>query len=116
MLHPLHTLLAATLHRLLHVLRKRGAVVALEGQPAAPEPQRGAAGVGGGHGAGLAATPTIDPGERLGGLAEDETSLQPVDVSNRLPTTRGLCERRRGTNDIQATYQRFTVICADATV
>lgn len=92
----LHTLLAAALHRLLHVLRERGPVVAFEGEPPASDPQGGAAGGGGGArlGAGLAPAPTFDPGERLGRLAEDGAALKPVVISHRLTSTRGLCGRR----------------------
>lgn len=95
--HPqfLHTLLAAALHRLLHVLRERGPVVTLKGQPPAPHPQGGAAGSRGGArlGARLAPPPTLHPGERLGRLAVGGAALQPVVISHWLSTTRGLCGR-----------------------
>ncbi len=89
----LHTLLAATFHRLLHVLRKRGPVVAFEGEPPASDPQRSAAGSDGDArlSSRLALTLTFDPGERLGRLAEDSAALQPVVISHRLTSTRGLC-------------------------
>lgn len=87
----LHTLLAATLHRLLHVLRERGPVVAFEGEPPASDPQRGAAGRGCARlGSRLAPTPAFDPGERFGRLAEGGAALQPVVISERLASTRRL--------------------------
>lgn len=89
----LHTVLATTLHRLLHILRERGPVVALEGEPPASDPQGGAAGSSGGARLRprLAPPPTLDPGERLGRLAEDGAALQAVVISHRLATTRRLC-------------------------
>lgn len=95
----LHTLLAAALHRLLYVLRERGAVVTLEGQPPAPHPQRGAAGGGGGARARVGATspltppPALHPGEGLGGLAVGGAALQSVVISDWLATARRLCGR-----------------------
>lgn len=91
----LHTLLAATFHRLLHVLCKRGPVVALEGEPPTSDPQRGAAGSDGGAwlGSSLASTPTFNPGERLGRLAEDGAALHSVVISYWLTSTWGLCGR-----------------------
>lgn len=92
----LHTLLAATFHRLLHVLCKRGAIVALEGQPPASDPQRRTAGGDGDArlSSCLAPTPTFDPGERFGCLAEDGATLHSVVISDRFASTRGLCEEK----------------------
>lgn len=91
----LHTLLAATFHRLLHVLRKRGAVVAFEGEPPASHPQRSAAGAGADVWlrCRLATTLTFNPGKRFWRLAEDGATLQPVVIPDWLASTWGLCGR-----------------------
>lgn len=102
----LHTLLAATLHRLLHVLRKRGPIVAFEGEPPAPDPQRRAAGGGGDAWltSCLTPTPTFNPGERFGRLAEDGATLQSVVIPDRFSSAQRLCERRHrdGFKKVQA--------------
>lgn len=88
----LYTLLAATLHGLLHVLRERGSVVTFEGEPPASHPQGRAA--GGGRdprlGTRLAPASAFDPGEGLGRLAEDGAVLQPVVIPHRLALARRL--------------------------
>lgn len=87
----LHTLLAATLHRLLHFLRERRPVVALEAEPPAPEPERGAAS---GGSSGLAPPPALHPGEGLGALAEGGATPQPMVVPHRPASTGQLCGQR----------------------
>lgn len=95
----LHTLLAATFHRLLHVLCDWCPVVAFEGEPPPPDPQRSTAGGSSNslHDVCLAATPTLDPGERFRRLAEDGATPQPVVIPDGLASTWRLCrwEHRR---------------------
>lgn len=93
----LHTLLAATFHRLLYVLCDRGPIITFEGQPAAANPQGGAAGGGSSSGrhvwvsSSLAPASAFDPREGLGRLAEDGATLHSVVIPDWLTSTWGLC-------------------------